>query len=554
MARFNERAPMTGDRDSRLSGDDLRAMFASAAALLERNMESVNALNVFPVPDGDTGTNMFLTLQAVVEGAGPPDGAPASEVASAMARAALMGARGNSGVILSQLFKGFETGLGGADDCGPEELAAVYASARDLAYKSVAEPVEGTMLTVMSSVADAAQDVVDSGGGVQELGSATHDAAVDAVARTPTMLKVLRDAGVVDAGGQGLAVILAAVRGYVSGERAEPTEVAPPEPIGIEGATGAVSESFLESVEELGYGYCTQLLVEGEGLDVDELRDLMAAMAGSPVVIGDETMVKIHVHAEDPGPVISLAVSKGVLSDVNIANMDEQHAEFSRERTEEPAAVGIVAVALGDGMEAVFRDLGAIGIVAGGDTMNPSVRELADAAERANAEAVVLLPNNRNVVPAAIQAAESAGKPVYVVPTRSMPQGIAAALAFSTESTAEENVEEMTEAAQEVRTGEVTTAVRSASVDGVDVESGQLMGLLEHRVVSAGGELADAVTAVLREADVSEDELVTLYAGEPVTEADSSAVVDALANSFPGVELELVEGGQPHYHFLLSIE
>ena len=488
MARFNERAPMTGDRDSRLSGDDLRAMFASAAALLERNMESVNALNVFPVPDGDTGTNMFLTLQAVVEGAGPPDGAPASEVASAMARAALMGARGNSGVILSQLFKGFETGLGGADDCGPEELAAVYASARDLAYKSVAEPVEGTMLTVMSSVADAAQDVVDSGGGVQELGSATHDAAVDAVARTPTMLKVLRDAGVVDAGGQGLAVILAAVRGYVSGERAEPTEVAPPEPIGIEGATGAVSESFLESVEELGYGYCTQLLVEGEDLDVDELRDLMAAMAGSPVVIGDETMVKIHVHAEDPGPVISLAVSKGVLSDVNIANMDEQHAEFSRERTEEPAAVGMIAVALGDGMEAVFRDLGAIGIVAGGDTMNPSVRELADAAERANAEAVVLLPNNRNVVPAAIQAAESAGKPVYVVPTKSMPQGIAAALAFSTESTAEENVEEMTEAAQEVRTGEVTTAVRSASVDGVDVESGQLMGLLEHRVVSAGGE------------------------------------------------------------------
>ena len=545
---------MTGDLDSRLSGDDLRAMFASATALLERNMESVNALNVFPVPDGDTGTNMFLTLQAVVEGAGPPDGAPASDVASAMARAALMGARGNSGVILSQLFKGFETGLDGAADCGPEELAAAYASARDLAYKSVAEPVEGTMLTVMSSVADAAQGIVDSGGGVQELGTATHAAAVDAVARTPTMLKVLRDAGVVDAGGQGLAVILAAVRGYVSGERAEPTEVAPPEPIGIEGATGAVSESFLESVEELGYGYCTQLLVEGEDLDVDELRDQMAAMAGSPVVIGDDTMVKIHVHAEDPGPVISLAVSKGVLSDVNIANMDEQHAEFSRERTEDAAAVGMVAVALGEGMEAVFRDLGVIGIVAGGDTMNPSVRELKDAAESANAEAVVLLPNNRNIVPAAIQAAESAGKPVYVVPTRSMPQGIAAALSFSPESGAEENVEQMTEAAEDVRTGEVTTAVRSASIDGVDVESGQLMGLLEHRVVSAGGGLADTVAAILREAEVSEDELVTLYAGEPVGEDDGSSVVDALAAAFPGVEMELLRGGQPHYHFLLSIE
>ena len=545
---------MNGDRDSRLSGDDLRAMFASAAALLERNMESVNALNVFPVPDGDTGTNMFLTLQAVVEGAGPADGAPASDVASAMARAALMGARGNSGVILSQLFKGFETGLAGADDCGSEELAAAYASARDLAYKSVAEPVEGTMLTVMSSMADAARGVADSGGGVRELGHAVHDASVDAVARTPTMLRVLRDAGVVDAGGQGLAVILAAVRAYVSGETVEAAEVAPPEAIGIEGATGAIATSFLESVEEHGYGYCTQLLVEGEGLDVDEMREMMAAMAGSPVVVGDDRMLKIHVHAEDPGPVISLAVSKGVVSDVSIVNMDEQHADFSRERQAGPAAVGMVAVALGDGMEALFRDLGVIGIVAGGDTMNPSVQDLKDAAERANAETVVLLPNNRNVVPAAEQAAEAAEKPVYVVPTKSMPQGVAAALAFSADSSAEENAEEMTEAAGDVRTGEVTTAVRSASVDGVDVESGQIMGLLENRVVTGGGALPDVVAAVLREAEVSEGELVTLYSGEPVAEGDVSSVVDALADAFPDVELEIVPGGQPHYHFLLSIE
>ena len=539
---------MNGDR---LSGDDLRAMFASAAALLERNMESVNALNVFPVPDGDTGTNMFLTLRAVVDGAGPADGAPASQVASAMARAALMGARGNSGVILSQLFKGFETGLAGAAECGPQELAAAYASARDLAYRSVAEPVEGTMLTVMSSVADAARGAVDAGAGVDEMGRAVHDAAVDAVARTPTMLKVLRDAGVVDAGGQGLAVILAAARAYVSGET---VEVAAPEPVGVEGATGAVASSFLDSVDEMGYGYCTQLLVEGQGLDVDEMRGLMAAMAASPVVVGDDTMLKIHVHAEDPGPVISLAVSRGVVSDVSITNMDEQHADFSRERREDAAAVGMVAVALGDGMEAVFRGLGVIGVVAGGDTMNPSVQELKDAAERANAEAVVLLPNNRNVVPAAEQAAESAGKPVYVVPTKSMPQGVAAALAFDADAGAEENAEDMTEAAGDVRTGEVTTAVRSASVDGVDVEAGQLMGLLEHRVVAAGGGLPDVVAAVLREAEVSEGELVTLYAGEPVAEDDGASVADALAAAFPGVELEVMRGGQPHYHFLLSIE
>jgi hypothetical protein len=547
---------MAEDHKSRLSGDDLREMFVAATALLERNVEAVNALNVFPVPDGDTGTNMFLTLRAVVDSVEPLSGAPASDVAREMARGALMGARGNSGVILSQFFKGIAVGLDGATDFGAQEMAAAYASARDLAYRAVGEPVEGTILTVMSSVADAARSVVDAGGGVHDLGRAAHEAAVDSVARTPTMLQVLRDAGVVDAGGQGLAVMLAGVRGFITGD-ADLEEIAPPEPVGVQGATGAISTGFLESVEENEYGYCIQLLLEGTSLDVDEIRGQMAAIAVSPVVVGDHAMVKVHVHSDDPGPVVSLAVSKGTLTDVNIRNMDTQHAEFSAElldMTHHAAATAMVAVALGAGMEAVFRNLGVSELVSGGDTMNPSVQDLKIAVERANADGVILLPNNRNIVPAARQAAESSSKTIHVVPTTSVPQGIAAALVFSGELGAEDNAREMQEAAEALQTGEVTTAVRSASVNGIKVDAGQLMGLLEHRVVRAGGGLSDVLEAILRDAQVSKGDLVTLYSGEPVTPEDCSSVIEALTDAFPGVELELVAGGQPHYHFMVSIE
>ncbi len=534
-------------------------MFSAATVLLERNVEAINALNVFPVPDGDTGTNMLLTMRAVVETADSTRGASAADVSSAMARGALMGARGNSGVILSQFFKGIALGLHDDWDFGADELASAYQQAREWAYKAVGEPVEGTILTVTSSAAQAAQDVLARDGSLQEMCEAVSEAARDAVARTPMMLDVLRDAGVVDAGGQGLAVILEAVRCWVSGETQDALEIAPPEPAGVERHTGAVSADFLVTADEEMYGYCTQFLIEGEKIDVDAIRDVMKGLAHSTVVVGDEAMVRVHVHADDPGPALSVGVSHGTLSRINIKNMDEQYVGFSAARREEarPAtkAVAVVSVAWGKGLEAVFTNLGASAIINGGDTMNPSVQDVMGAVERAPSDNVIILPNNSNIVPAALQAAEVSRKAVKVVPSKSIPQGIAAILSFNPEQDLASNAIDMEEALASVRSGEVTEAVREARINGFAVAPGQLIGLLERELVVAGDEVADVVVSVLEKAGVSDDDLVTLYWGDRLTADDANAVAEKVSSAFGGgVEVELVEGGQPHYHLLVSIE
>ena len=552
MAGHSERL----NAPDRLTGDDLRAMFSAATHLLGRNVESINALNVFPVPDGDTGTNMFLTLRTVVDQVDALGGASAADVASGMARGALMGARGNSGVILSQFFKGMAVGLEGASDFGAEEFVRALQEAREHSYKAVGEPVEGTMLTVISSVADAAQGALALKGDIQDVCEAATVAARDSVARTPTMLSVLREAGVVDAGGQGLAVILEGVRRSVAGETADALEIVPPEPIGVEGAVGAVSAEFLVATDEEMYGYCTQFLVEGQGLEPDAIRERLTDLAHSTVVVGDETMVKVHVHAKDPGPAVSVGVSYGTLSQVNIQNMDEQHVEFSvaRRQEAEVAPVAAVAVAWGSGLEALFFSLGAAEIITGGNTMNPSVQEITEALEGVPSASVVLLPNNGNIVPAAVQAAELSKKTVKVVPTRSIPQGIAAILSFNPERDLASNVNDMETAVDSVRSGEVTEAVRAATLNGVTVEPGRLIGLVEHELVVAGDDLPDVVASTLRKAAVSEGDLVTLYWGDRLTKDEASVVTQEVKAAFPGVEVELVEGGQPHYHFLLSVE
>ena len=532
----------------RLTGDDLCGMFSTATALLERNVEGINALNVYPVPDGDTGTNMYLTLRAVMDAAGPLQGAAAGAVSEAMAGAALKGARGNSGVILSQFFKGFAFGLEGASDFGGAELVKGFHRARERSYMAVGEPAEGTILTVISSVAEAAQRSYDEGGSVEDLLEAACTAARDAVARPPTMLAVLREAGVVDAGGQGLAVMLEGVRRYVTGDASGDQEIAPP--------AGAVSAEFLIAAEEELYGYCTQFLVQGKGLDPDAIRDRMRAGATSTVVVGDETMVKVHVHTDDPGQILSVAVSHGTLGQVNIQNMDEQHVEFSSARREEAGAaeVAVVAVASGTGLQAVFSNLGVSRNITGGDTMNPSVQELLDAVKSAPSKNVVILPNNSNIVPAAMQAAESSEKSVRVVPTRSIPQGIAAILAFNSEHDLEANAGGMEEAIQSVRTGEVTEAVRSVTLDGDAVESGRLIGLLDRELVVAADDLSEVVVALARKANASSGDLVTLYWGDRITADDAARAGESLNAAFPDVEVELVEGGQPHYHLIMSIE
>ena len=541
---------------SRLDGDDLRAVFADASSLLEHNVEAINALNVFPVPDGDTGTNMFLTLRDIVRSAEPMEGADAGEVAATMAGAALMGARGNSGVILSQFFKGMAVGLEGASDFGVKELAEAFRSAREHSYKAVGNPVEGTMLTVISSVSVAAQEAFAAGKTVQAACDAVCAAATDSVASTPTMLPVLREAGVVDAGGQGLAVILEGVRRSVNGEDPNPSELTPPAPEGVAAATGRVSMDFVDAVEEEVYGYCTQFLIQGSGMDLDSIRQTMGDLAHSTVIVGDEDMVKVHVHAEAPGPVLSAAVAHGTLAQINIQNMDEQHAGFSQARREEtePVSIAVVAVVQGEGLRRIFEDTGASKIVSGGDTMNPSVQDLLAAIEGAPSDNVVILPNNRNIVPAASQAVELSKKNARVVPSRSVPQGVAALLSLNIERDLDSNVAEMGESLESVRTGEVTTAVRPVTLNSVEVESGGLIGLLEHELVVAGERLPDLVESLLRKADVEDGDLVTLYWGAPIRDDEARETEQHVGAAFPRAEVELVEGAQPHYHFIISVE
>ena len=544
---------------TRCDGDDLRAMFAAAAELFQHNVDLLNRLNVFPVPDGDTGTNMYLTLVDTLSQDAEWENVSAREVAVSMARGALWGAKGNSGVILSQFFKGLAAGLDDSEDFGPAEFAHALQLARDFAYKAVGQPREGTMLTVLRYTADAALEAGDSTD-MAALLEPVSEAARRAVALTPTMLPVLRQAGVVDAGGHGVLVILEGLRMWAAGETPLEEELPPPDAIGVGEDVGTVSDEFLEAVEEEEFGYCTQLLIEGEGLDSDGVRERMNEMARSAVVVGDVAALKVHVHAEDPGPVISFAVSLGTLSQVKIESMDEQHREFYADRrvqaapavSEAPAA--IVAVARGDGIEAVFRSIGAAGILAGGDTMNPSVGQILEAVEAAPSDNVIFLPNNGNIVQAARQAAAISEKNMHVVPSTSIPQGVAALLEFNPHKPTDETAADMELGLSNVRTGEVCLAVRQVELNGVAVEEGQVIGILDRELVVAGDAPKDVLLALLERAEVEEGQLVTLYYGDPISEEEAEEAAADVEEAIPGVEIETVDGGQPYYHYVVSIE
>ena len=550
-------------RETRFDGDQLRAMVSLATRLFERNMDIINALNVFPVPDGDTGTNMYLTLRDVAREAETIKSTSAGEIGSAMARAALMGARGNSGLILSQFFKGMALGLQGKADFGASELAAAFQRAREHAYKAVGNPVEGTLLTVIGRAAEACRETADAGGTVGDLLDAACDAARDGVALTPTMLPVLREAGVVDAGGHGFLVLLEGMRLYVHGRTDELREIAPPEPIGVEVGEGVVSREFLDATEEELYGYCTQFLIQGRDLDPDAVKDSMASLAQSTVVVGSDTMLKVHVHALDSGPIISLARSLGTLNQVTIDDMDEQHNSFSIERrqvaTSVPAEAGtapttVVAVAKGQGLEAVLADLGAAKVMSFDGSATPSIQEILDVVEGAPSDDVIFLPNSHNLVDGAKQAAEISGKRLRVVSTSTIPQGIAAMLAFNPERDLDENVSDMERAVPSVRTGEVCLAERAAQMGGVSVKEGQVIGLLERKLVVGGDEPSRVLVSLLEHADVAAGDLVTIYWGGPLTHENADNAREQVEAAFPQMEVDVVPGGQLNYHFIVSIE
>ncbi|MCY4577620.1 MAG: DAK2 domain-containing protein [Chloroflexi bacterium] len=542
------------------SGDALLGMFTAAAQVLESHVNLVNRLNVFPVQDGDTGINMLLTLRDTLEEARSAETDTAEAVARAMWDGACMGAKGNGGSIVSQLFKGMSEAFDGKASVSSDDLAAALSLAKGHAYNAIGNPVEGTMLTVFTYAADAATQSKESGVPAEDMLSNISDAARDAVNLTPSLLPRLQEAGVVDSGGLGLWMILEGVRRWVADDDTSPDELDMPLPEGIDVSETGVSLEFLDLTEDEEYGNCTQFVIRGERLDVDSVRTEMSTRGRSAVVIGDASLVKVHVHTEVPDEILSYARGLGSVSRVSVENMDEQRERLAarqRQEVEDALAqvipIPVLAVAWGEGLEAVFRHEGASVMVAG-DTMNPSVREILDAVDSVPSESVIILPNNGNILPAAQQAAEAAEKTVRVVSTTTIPQGVAAILEFQPYRSIGENAAEMENVIREVRTGEITRAARSVTLDGISAEEGELIGLFERQLVAAGRSLPETTLSILRSAGIGDGDLVTLYRGDPVSEAEADDVVSELESAFPSIDLQHYYGGQPFYHFIVSIE
>ncbi len=543
-------------------GQQLKAMIQAGLAWLNQHIPIINALNVFPVPDGDTGTNMYLTLEAAwQEIAGRADSA-VGPITEALAHGALMGARGNSGVILSQIFRGMAQALHGASVLDTELLARAFQQASATAYKAVIRPVEGTILTVARRVAEASAEAAGSAEDLRDMFARVVEAARKAVEETPSLLPVLAEAGVVDAGGQGLYVILEGMLRYLRGESVQ----AVPEP---------EEEVILHHPEgpEEGYGYDVQFILTGENLDVERIRADIDAMGVSTLVVGDSHTVKVHVHTSEPGTPLNYAARLGSLSKVIVENMQEQYEAFRgagripaptpvpfQSVAPQPAApalvsdIGIVAVVPGEGLARVFKSLGTSAIVPGGQTMNPSTEELLSAVESLPQKQIIILPNNKNVVLTAQQAQSLSDREIRVVPSTNVPQGISALLAFNYQADLDTNVELMTEALHNIQAAEVTRAVRSVKINGLQVEEGQYIGLLNGDLVCAGATLTDVVLDLLEKMGAEDLEIITLYYGEGVTAEDARGLADLIAHRYPDQEIEVVEGGQPHYPYIISGE
>jgi DAK2 domain fusion protein YloV len=540
-----------GDPRLVVDGQSFRQQVRAALAWLQYHQTVINALNVYPVPDGDTGTNMVLTMQsawAEIENS-PEHGV--GQVAHQVAKGALYGARGNSGVILSQIWRGFARGLDGKEAYHARDLAVACREATATAYKAVVEPVEGTILTVARAAADEATQAAEETDDLVRVLERVVFAAHEAVLLTPSLLPVLKEAGVVDAGGQGLFVIL---EGMLRSVRGEPIA----EDVQLAGAVDLIATGLAPG--EAGYGYDVQFLIAGQGLDVDSIRQRIAEMGECPLVVGDATMAKVHVHVPDPGVPISYAASLGSLRDVTVEDMQAQYRDFiARREATSPVAqltqeFGVVAVAAGDGLARVFQSLGVGAVVQGGQTMNPSTQDLLDAVEKLPAERAILLPNNSNIILAAEQARSLSKKPVAVIPTQFIPQGIAALFALNYQADFEANVAAMKGAMQEIETGEVTTATRTARINGVQVADGQFIGLHNGELRVTGATAEEVVQALLEQMGTAEREIITLYYGEGVSQADADALVELLHERWPDQEIEVVAGGQPHYRYIVSVE
>ena len=552
----------------------LKEMVIAGASLLEQNREAIDALNVFPVPDGDTGTNMSLTMKSTVKEIAALDVADASKLANMAARGALKGARGNSGVILSQILRGFARGVEGCGTIDAETFAKGLRSGADTAYKAVMKPKEGTILTVIRVIAeDSARYVTKHPGDLPGLMDKVIRSGEKILEKTPDMLPALKQAGVVDSGGQGLLTVFKGWRAAFYGEKVEETAA------NIGDAATFEFEDNHEELGELTFKYCTEFVIQdmNEGVtedDINKFRTRLGRIGDCVVCVGDFEFVKVHVHTNDPGKAIQWACAMGDLVNLKIDNMAEERRErmekaemaqkeAEKKRLEEEAAkteapkkeYGMVAVSLGEGFSSIFTDLGVDHIVEGGQTMNPSIEDILGAIHGVGAKNVIVLPNNSNVILAASQAAELADDVnVIVLPTKNVAMGIGAVIAFNPEAGVDENREEMTAAAEQVKTGQVTFAVRDTVFEDKEIKEGDIIGIHNGRIETVGRSIHDISLDLVGHVVEEGDSLITIYYGQDTSEEDAQTLGSEVAEQFPDLDVEVQYGGQPLYYYLISAE
>nr|WP_220127181.1 DAK2 domain-containing protein [Halobacillus locisalis] len=542
-------------------------MILQGAHHLTKNSQMIDALNVFPVPDGDTGTNMNLSMTSGAEEVKTVGENHAGVVSQALAKGLLMGARGNSGVILSQIFRGFSKAVEEKETLTTQDLAGALQGGVTTAYKAVMKPVEGTILTVAKDSAEASVELAEQNSEIIPFMEGVVAAAKESLKRTPELLPVLKEVGVVDSGGQGLLTIYEGFLANLKGEALPDIE----ETVSMDDMVNAehhkLAQDFMKT-EDIEFGYCTEFMVKFEDdklkenpYDDESFRQQLSNYGDSLLVVSDDELVKVHVHAEHPGEALTLGQQFGSLINMKIENMREQHTSIVGEKKdvkkkpEAKAEYGIVTVAMGDGIKKLFESLGATVVIQGGQTMNPSTQDLSEAIKEAHAKKVLILPNNKNIIMAADQAAEIAEEEVSVIKTKTIPQGMSALLGFNPEADLASNTEEMTSLMSEVKTGQITYAVRDTQIEGMTIEKGHYMGIADGKISATDKDQLTAAKTLLNQLiDEDEDEIITIIVGEDVDDKEVSDLEEYIEETYEDLEVEVHQGGQPIYSYIFSVE
>ncbi|CAM3325174.1 DAK2 domain-containing protein [Vagococcus fessus] len=553
-----------------IKSGQFQAMVQAGAERLDKNAEYVNSLNVFPVPDGDTGTNMNLSMTSGAEAVSSSLSESVGELAQVLSKGLLMGARGNSGVILSQLFRGFSKQIPDVVELNAQDLAAAFTHGVETAYKAVMKPVEGTILTVSREAAKAGEKKAKETDDCVEVMEAVVKGAKKSLDRTPDLLPVLKEVGVVDSGGQGLLFIYEGFLEVLSGKVVENPVYQPNAAQMTEMVNAEHHRSVAGHVatEDITFGYCTEIMVKiGEGetvdseFDYDTFRNYLNELGDSLLVVADDEIIKVHVHTERPGEVMNYGQKFGSLVKIKVDNMRLQHDTILENEKAAPVSekqpakpFGVIAIAAGEGVQELFRSLGASYIISGGQTMNPSTEDILKAIDEVNAENVVILPNNKNIFMAADQAAEVSDIPVAVIPSKTISQGMTAMLGYNDQLSLEDNKEAMIAMLDEVKSGQVTTAVRDTTIDGIEIKEGHYIGMLEGKIVVCQSELVATSISTLEKMIDEDSEIVTIIIGEDGNAEDAEALEAAILNIDSDLEVEIHEGGQPVYPYLFSVE